>query len=94
MLPEQRYAEILKMLDAKNSITLQEIKDQLQISESTIRRDLNTLHDQGRLLKVFGGAVAITPQAPMKTKEDTVSLRENVHKEEKLLIAHYAAGLV
>lgn len=94
MLPEQRYTEILKMLDAKNSITLQEIKDQLQISESTIRRDLNTLHDQGRLRKVFGGAVAVTPQMPMKTREDTVSLREHVRKEEKMLIARYAASLV
>ena len=94
MLPEQRYTEILKMLDAKNSITLQEIKDQLQISESTIRRDLNTLHDQGRLRKVFGGAVAVTPQMPLKTREDTVSLREHVRKEEKMLIARYAASLV
>lgn len=92
MLTEQRHEEILKMLDGKKSITLQEIKEQLGISESTIRRDLNTLHNQGRLVKVFGGAVAIDSR--VSTQEADVSSREDLHKEEKLRVARYAAGLV
>ena len=46
-------------LEKKGSITVNEIKDELGISESTIRRDLNTLDEEGRLVKVFGGAVSV-----------------------------------
>ena len=48
-------------------------------------------HVEGDLIKFYG---VDGKKTDLKTKEDTVSLRENVHKEEKQLIAHYAAGLV
>ena len=47
MLTEKRHEIILQLLRKKGSITVNEIKDELGISESTIRRDLNT---QQRLL--------------------------------------------
>ena len=58
MLTKTRQKEILKLLENRGSVTLQELKDHLNTSESTIRRDLNTLDAQGKLVKVFGGAVA------------------------------------
>lgn len=58
MLTEQRYEVILKLLEEKNSITVAEVKDLLNTSESTVRRDITALHNAGKLVKVFGGAVA------------------------------------
>ena len=58
MLTEQRYEIILKLLEEKNSITVAEVKDLLNTSESTVRRDITALHNAGKLVKVFGGAVA------------------------------------
>ena len=58
MLTEKRHKIILDMLQEKRSITVSEIKDKLGISESTIRRDLNSLDRDRKLMKVFGGAVA------------------------------------
>ena len=58
MLTEQRYEVILKLLEEKNSITVSEVKDLLNTSESTVRRDITALHNAGKLVKVFGGAVA------------------------------------
>ena len=49
MLTEQRHEIILNLLSEKGSITVTELKDILNTSESTIRRDLNTLDEQGRL---------------------------------------------
>ena len=49
MLTEQRYEKILKLLEEKKSITVAEIRDLLDISESTARRDINALHQAGRL---------------------------------------------
>ena len=40
MLTEQRYAIILGLLSAKNSVTVTELKDILNASESTVRRDI------------------------------------------------------
>ena len=54
MLTEQRYEVILKLLEEKNSITVAEVKDLLNTSESTVRRDITALHNAGKLVKVFG----------------------------------------
>ena len=43
MLTEQRQEEILRLLNQKGSVTLQELKEYFHTSESTIRRDLNAL---------------------------------------------------
>lgn len=74
MLTEQRYEQILKLLEKEGSITVTEVKELLNISESTVRRDITALHNAGKLVKVFGGAVAsdhvVTPQEPTVAQEN------------------------
>ena len=79
------------MLNKKGSVTLQELKTVLHSSESTIRRDLNELAAQGKLQKVFGGAVALDGSAP---KDVDISRREEENTQEKQWIARYAASLI
>ena len=57
MLTEKRQEEIIKLVETKGSVTVQELTEYFQASESTIRRDLNILDKKGMLVKVFGGAV-------------------------------------
>jgi len=92
MLTEKRQEEILKLLDTNGSVTVNELKNRFHASESTIRRDLNTLHDMGALVKVFGGAVKV--ESKIKIKEEKVEQRKEQHMEEKQRIAQYAASLV
>lgn len=92
MLTEKRHELILKLLDEQNSVTVAEIKERLKISESTIRRDLNALDKAGKLNKVFGGAVAI--ESGFTTSEPSVAQKASVNREEKLMIARYAASLI
>lgn len=92
MLAEKRHSEILKLLEEKNSITVQELKEHLDASEATIRRDLTALHNSGRLEKVFGGAVGKKTQ--ISTLEYEVSYKKDLNKEEKIRIAKYAASLI
>ena len=47
MLTEKRQEEILRLLTLKGSVTVQELKEYFDASESTIRRDLNTLDEKG-----------------------------------------------
>ncbi|MFQ7500604.1 MAG: DeoR/GlpR family DNA-binding transcription regulator, partial [Blautia coccoides] len=92
MLTEKRYEEILKLLDEKKSITVTEIKEMLNTSESTIRRDLTALDRAGKLVKVFGGAVSA--DAAFTAAEPSVAQKVGVNKEEKQAIARYAASLI
>lgn len=92
MLTEKRHEAILEMLENKGSVTLQELKECFDTSESTIRRDLNALHEAGKLVKVFGGAVAL--ENKVNTRDEQVSLREEQNRDEKIRIAKYAASLI
>ena len=92
MLTQERYQTILQLLSEKDAVTVAELSDLLGISESTIRRDLNTLADMGKLNKVFGGATALHPHTGVTEK--TFESRESEMSEEKTAIARYAATLV
>lgn len=92
MLTKQRREMILKLLEERGSITVNEIKDILGTSESTVRRDITALDKEGKVDKVFGGAVAIE-QKPT-THEYTVAQKKDLNREEKCKIARYAATLI
>lgn len=92
MLTEKRQEEILKLVNKNGSVTVQELKELFDASESTIRRDLNALHDMGVLVKVFGGAVK--NESKIQVKEEKVSLRMEQNRTEKQKIAQFAASLI
>ncbi len=92
MLTEKRQEAILALLNEQGSVTVQDLKDRFQASESTIRRDLNVLHKKGALVKVFGGAVQT--ESRINVKEEKVAFRQEQNREEKIRIARYAASLI
>lgn len=92
MLTEKRQEEILKLVNKNGSVTVQELKDLFDASESTIRRDLNALHDMGALVKVFGGAVK--NESKIQVKEEKVAFRIEQNRAEKQKIARFAASLI
>mgnify|MGYP002293860467 CR=1 FL=1 len=53
VLAEERFREILKLVEEHKTITVQELTELLDTSESTIRRDLTTLHKKGKLIKSY-----------------------------------------
>ncbi len=92
MLTETRLNEILRLVNEQKSITVLEITKRLQASESTVRRDLTLLQKRGLLKKVHGGATSL--EFGYTAKDDDVSLRMDLNREEKIRIAKYAAGLI
>lgn len=92
MLTQERFDAILNILKRKHTVTVTELTEFLDASESTIRRDLNTLDHKGLLIKVHGGATEI--QREVTTVEDDVSTKQRQNVEEKTAIAKYAATLV
>ena len=81
MLTEQRFDIILKLLEERKSITVTELRELLDASESTVRRDITALDKAGKLTKVFGGAVALNHK--VTAYEPTVAQKSELNKEEK-----------
>ena len=92
MLSEERKGEILRIVNTNKSVTVQELRSILNVSESTIRRDITLLSREGRLVKVFGGAVAL--DNPTNAVELSVLAKETMNRDEKRAIAEYAASLI
>ena len=92
MLTEQRFDIILKLLEERKSVTVTELRELLDASESTVRRDITALDKAGKLTKVFGGAVALNHK--VTAYEPTVAQKSELNKEEKQKIAKYAASLI
>ncbi|KEI09281.1 DeoR faimly transcriptional regulator [Clostridium sp. K25] len=92
MLTEERHSMIIEELKNNSVVHIGDLVKKLKSSESTIRRDLNTLHKQRRLKKVHGGAIAIDKN--INTTEDDVTVRQTLNISEKIEIAKYAAKLI
>ncbi len=58
MLKEERQQQLLDGLKRDGKVVAVEISAVLNVSEDTIRRDLNELAEAGLLRRVHGGAVA------------------------------------
>lgn len=93
MLTEERQKIILSLVEEKGSVTATELMEALNASESTIRRDLNSLSEAGLLQKVHGGAISNNSNS-YNTLDDEVELRKERNKSEKNEVAKYAASLI
>ncbi|MBM7566051.1 DeoR/GlpR family DNA-binding transcription regulator [Paenibacillus sacheonensis] len=89
MLVAERYQYILRLVNEKGSIRVAELSQLCKVTEETIRRDLDRLEGEGRLLRSYGGAIRIGPQT-----ETPYLLRETVHVAEKKYISTEAAAYV
>ncbi|WP_250278386.1 DeoR/GlpR family DNA-binding transcription regulator [[Clostridium] colinum] len=92
MIANERYLKILNLLNSKGSITINEIVDLLNISESTVRRDLNTLDKEKKLIKVHGGA--ISNKSIYVTQEESLNHKKFINQDEKKEIAKKASTLI
>ena len=88
MLNIERYNLILELIKNKKNIKLNELVEEMDVSEATVRRDLNFLEEKGKIRRVHGGAVLI------ENKEEDIIYKKMVFSEEKNKIAKAAAALV
>ncbi len=91
MLPYERRQQILQMLEDKEFVAVEQIISSMEgVSESTVRRDLKAMSDEGLLLLLRGGASKVK-----EGSHDTfIRSRLMLNTEAKEKIARYAAGLV
>lgn len=92
MLAEERFARILEIVNANGTATVATLARDLDISESTVRRDLDKLDGLNKLTKVHGGAVCL--EDAHVSYDLTMQQRSDLHADEKQRLARYAAAMV
>jgi DeoR family fructose operon transcriptional repressor len=87
----ERRLSILDLLKKKPGLSVMDLAGLLEVSQGTIRNDLNALEAEGRLTRIHGGAVL---SEGAKFSSSSFANRYQEHAEEKTLIARSAARLV
>lgn len=88
MLKEERHHHILDKITLQRKVLSADLSIELNVSEDTIRRDLNELSDKGLLKKVHGGAL------PIESNSLSYGERSSFNLEEKSIIAKKAVKLI
>lgn len=87
MLKKERQAYIIQQINIHNKVLSSDLCVQLDVSEDTVRRDLQELAEEGKLIKVHGGALA-------KSFHFTIESQQVYSLPEKKIIAHKAIDLI
>jgi DeoR/GlpR family transcriptional regulator of sugar metabolism len=90
-LARQRHELIVSRVRREGGARVVDLASELQVSEMTVRRDLDALHNAGLLTKVHGGA---TVRFGRSADEPGYEVKATRNQSEKRAIAASAAALV
>lgn len=102
MHSSEREKFILSILTEQGFVSFRALEKQLSGSSATIRRDLERLDKEGKLIRVRGGAKQITPPETASNSTEAFDLRLDgtpfhhnitIHQDEKRAIGKAAAAL-
>lgn len=88
MLKQERQAFILHQVNLHNQVLSASLSTELDVSEDTIRRDLQELADSQKLIKVHGGALSLSYS---DGRHPSATIYAHAQKK---LIARKAASLI
>ena len=92
-MKRERISEIAELLDKRGKLTLKQLGEYFpKVSLMTLRRDLFLLEEEGRIIRVRGGAMSV--KDVQKTSGEPYVKKTAIHSDEKIEIAQKAAGLI
>ena len=96
MLQEERLQIIVDTVNRDSAVRISELAEMLHVSESTVRRDIELLDSSGKVNRVFGGAVSVSPDMSKRViaREKGMAEKTVMNVQEKDAIARYAATLI
>lgn len=89
MFAEERKTEILQLMESGKPVKVGDLSLRFDVSESTIRRDLQELENAGLIQRTHGGAISVQSSFELSYQEKEIRFYE-----EKQKIAKAAAELV
>lgn len=94
MLKADRRQEAYEYIRGRGSASVAELADSLRVSVQTVRRDLDSLHEEGLVERVHGGAVVADGGGADPGIEHATLERANENQREKRRIGEAAGRLV
>lgn len=91
MLIDERRQYILGRIQRDGRVIVGELSEELQISQITIRKDLDYLQSKGLIQRSHGGALRVQPSALV---DPTLQEKQQQHSQEKERIAAQALNMV
>lgn len=91
MLKRERLDQIMIAVTKQGFVSVADLAKALNVSEMTIRRDLDELSKSGKVIRLHGGVQAISSQTQI---EQNFQEKREIHIQEKQEIAKVAASLV
>lgn len=92
IIPASRHQKIIVYIKQNGSAQIKGLAEYLQVSEATVRRDLDELDTQGLLVRTHGGAILKSDNA--SSFEHQHNERLTIKRDEKRKIAKVAASFV
>jgi DeoR/GlpR family transcriptional regulator of sugar metabolism len=90
MLVEERRQRVLDLVSSKGFVALADLAQAIDVSPSTLRRDLDYWHQQGSVRRTHGGAIYVGDANTLPALEE----RSSSQQDEKRAIAKAAAALI
>ncbi|NQY33262.1 MAG: DeoR/GlpR transcriptional regulator [Coraliomargarita sp.] len=90
MLAPERHNQILSLLEEKGTVRTIDLAEEFQVTDETIRRDLQILADNQQLTRIHGGASSLSGRPKLQSYTE----RRGLHVENKRLIAEAALELI
>ena len=88
MMKKERQAYILHQVNLHNKVLSVDLSQAIQVSDDTIRRDLQELAEEGKVIKVHGGALSKSFHQGGKSGKDVYAYAQ------KRMIAQKAVSLI
>ena len=92
-MKRDRISDIAEILDKRGKLTLEQLEEYFpNVSQMTLRRDLFQLEEEGKIIRVRGGAMSV--REVQKTSGEPYTKKTTMHTDEKIVIAQKAAELI
>ena len=92
-MKRERILEIAELLNKRGKLTLEQLEEAFpQVSQMTLRRDLFQLEEEGKIIRVRGGAMSV--HEVQKNSGEPYTKKTTIHTDEKIVIANKAAELI
>ncbi|MBD5069611.1 MAG: DeoR/GlpR transcriptional regulator [Lactobacillus sp.] len=91
MLKKERLLKIVEIVEQKEIVTVGELIEALNVSDMTIRRDLDELDKSGKLIRLHGGAQRLENSGEIELSRNQ---KKELHLAEKREVAKLAAAKI
>ena len=92
-MKRERIEEIADILDKRGKMTLEQLEEVFpNVSQMTLRRDLFQLEEDGRIIRIRGGAMSV--KEVQKVSGEAYTKKTTINTDAKIVIAQKASTLV